>query len=829
MPTVPRLRTAALAAVLLGVLSATPALADDAPAPDLASFGIAPAGPERPDGRSFLSYTAAPGSTIQDHVAVLNQAATPVGLELYGGDIVQGDRGLAVVPHAQANTDAGSWLVLGGPEQITVPGQTTATGIGYTIVPFTVSIPANAQPGDHVGGIVASLVTTGSGGANSPAIQLDQRVAARVYVTVSGDLAPGLEVGGLTATWEPDGVLGRGTVTVTYTVRNTGNMRMAVQPSARVAGPFGLLSTRAQAERIDELLPGGQQQQTVTVDGVWPAVLESVQVSADALAPSAGVEPELAPVSASVRLWAVPWLLLGLLLVLVGLGTWRLRRRRAGARRPADAPAPTPVHVGSALFERQHDAARSPSRKERGSMRLSKLLTGVLAGSLLAGVVGLAAAGPAAAADEGPLLPGNIRWHTVAGPLDQQTAATTISSGVSPTAGVNPRPWKSLTVDQKCPANTTSAQVGIRIPQVGVPENDWDQVPVGAVWSAVDAQGRFYMDVQPDRLNRAQITTYNEAHPNATGNQFPFIVACRDSGGIGLGYFKTTITVVGGTDPLNYSWSIPAAPALSSGAAATTTTLAATASGADLVLSATVAPAAAGTVTFQENGATLGTGTVTAGVASYTVTAPALGAHTYTASFAPTDPAAFAASTAAPLNVTVGSGPNGTITVTLTVPAAPLGEPGSLVFTVPAGANVALTGQRDTGNTRVTAAGTLPTLTVADTRRDDLLTGWQVNVQASDFTGTAGVVGAKYLGWAPGLPVVTKDAGAPLTAQAGPSVASFLDDATSGGLGASKLLGKSLVNGRGTTTLAAALNLAIPASTAEGSYTSTVTVTLIGG
>ena len=45
----------------------------------------------------------------------------------------------------------------------------------------------------------------------------------------------------------------------------------------------------------------------------------------------------------------------------------------------------------------------------------------------------------------------------------------------------------------------------------------------------------------------------------------------------------------------------------------------------------------------------------------------------------------------------------------------------------------------------------------------------------------------------------------------------------------SQRLAKTTTNGRGTTDLGGVLNLAIPASTPEGSYTSTLTLTLVGG
>jgi hypothetical protein len=166
------------------------------------------------------------------------------------------------------------------------------------------------------------------------------------------------------------------------------------------------------------------------------------------------------------------------------------------------------------------------------------------------------------------------------------------------------------------------------------------------------------------------------------------------------------------------------------------------------------------------------------------------------------------------------------IAVTLGVPRDP-NAPGSLTLVVPAGANVALSGSRDSGNTRVTATADLPAITVDDTRRDDLVTAWQVNVQASDFSGPAGSLSAKYLGWSPAAPSVTPELGSALGAQAGPAVSSALDAASSTGLGTSRLLGGSIASGRGGTSLGATLGLAVQSSTPEGSYSCVLTVTLV--
>jgi hypothetical protein len=461
-------------------------------------------------------------------------------------------------------------------------------------------------------------------------------------------------------------------------------------------------------------------------------------------------------------------------------------------------------------------------------MRIAKSLAAVAAGSMLVAGLAVATAGSASAADNGPLLAGNIYLFKVnaAGAkvsLATATGAEIVTSGTGLT-----RPFASSAVDASCPANTANSQMRIRIPQVGVDPLNWNEVPINAQSGAkVDANGHPYNDSRVDLLTNPTILDYVVAN-GGVNVPLPLTFTCFSAPGAALGYFGTTITMTAPDNLTLTSWSVPAPPTMGTVAAvSTTTTLAAAAAGANLTLTATVAPGSAvGSVTFKEGTTALGSAAVS-GVATYTVTAPTLGAHTYSASFVPTDVTKFLASDAPAQSWTVAAGQGG-IAVTLTVPAVVQTEPGSLTLSVPSSAAVTLSGARDSGNTRVTATATLPAIKVDDTRRSDLLTGWQVNVQASDFAG-AQPISAKYLGWTPAATVTTtvNGSGSLLTTQAGPAVSSFLDAATSAGLSASATLGATTHSGQGSTTLGATLNLAIPSSTPQGSYSSTITVTLI--
>ena len=456
-------------------------------------------------------------------------------------------------------------------------------------------------------------------------------------------------------------------------------------------------------------------------------------------------------------------------------------------------------------------------------MRSTKTLATLAVGAVLAATAMVAVASPASAADEGTnLVSGSAMWFTTVGPLASQSAATQITSGSN---AVN-RPYVSQTTSEVCPAGTLQVDSAIRVPQAGVPEDQWEQIPLTSSTVLQDATGRFYSDNdsngQVDFLDKVGVMAYQVAHPGS--NPYPYITVCRDADAISLGYFRNIVTITG-TTPATLAWSIDS-PLLTGGGptqSATTTTLTATGQGADLLLSAAVTPAAAaGQVTFKEGTTTLGTTAVSGGVATLTVIAPTLTNHTYTADFVPTDAAAYGTSQG---SATIAVGVNATGQIAVTIPAAPVVD-GALTFSVPFDTPVALAGARDSANTRITAAGAFPTVTVTDTRRDGLLGSWEVNAQATDFTGTGATIGAKYLGWTPKTSYLA-DAGSPLVTQAGGAVASFLDNTASAGLASSALLGKAATPGRGVATLNAALALAIPASTTQGTYTSTVTVTLV--
>ncbi|MEU1623634.1 DUF916 domain-containing protein [Streptomyces sp. NPDC005722] len=344
-PISPRHLVAALLAALLA-LPATAAGATAAPPAgvpattrpadgDQVSWGAAPADTSVGKGRSRFTYTLAPGSRVTDALAVVNRSDTTVKLKVYASDaFTTPSGGIDLLTADQRPRDVGSWITVKS-TTLTLKSQQSAT------VPFTLTVPRDATPGDHSGGVVTSLVT----GVQGKAVRLDRRLGSRLYLRVTGPLDPALTVGDLHAAYQ--GTLnpaGSGSLRVTYTVRNTGNVRLKARQMLRTKGLFGLIGQDAGLPGLPEILPGNSLTRTVTVNGVWPGVRLDTDV---VLQPLASDDQPAAlradQVTASRSLWAWPWGQLIVLAALVAAGCayalLRRRRRRKVERAIADAVA----------------------------------------------------------------------------------------------------------------------------------------------------------------------------------------------------------------------------------------------------------------------------------------------------------------------------------------------------------------------------------------------------------------------------------------------------------------------------------------------------------
>lgn len=312
---------AALFAVLLmlvaTILLALPAAADGEEAPSTV-WSLTPAAQEDEDDRVSFRFDVPPGESVEDAVELTNFSAQEATFTLEAADGIVSDSGVFdILPPGEDNEAAGQWVEL-EQQEVTVPADETVT------VPFTVTVPENATPGDQPAGIAAAV----SSGADED-VSMVSRVGTRIHLRVDGDIMPTLAVKDMDVdyqqNWNP---FAPGTATITYTVANEGNVRLGAQQALHLSGPFGIAGADEQPEPIREVLPGSEAQVQVEHD-VWPlfALNSTVELEPQIVGEDE-VDAELTTSSGETTAAAIPIPQLIIVLILGVLIWWLVSSKK---------------------------------------------------------------------------------------------------------------------------------------------------------------------------------------------------------------------------------------------------------------------------------------------------------------------------------------------------------------------------------------------------------------------------------------------------------------------------------------------------------------------
>ena len=304
--------------VLLALLfGAVPA----ARAADNGNWSVYPASSEL-GRRPYFYLSADPGSTLTDQVTVSNRTAGPLTFRLYAADAYNTarDGGFAVRAPNEKQHGIGAWA-RPARDRVTVPAH------GSVTVPYTVTVPEAAEPGDHPGALVA-LDERISPSTGQVAVGVRQAVGARVYLRVNGPTVPALSVENIEFTHDQPLVPGTGesSALISYELYNRGNVTLNPAVALKAEGLFGRDLLQRNLKNIpSELLP----RQRIRLTERWSDAprLEWGHVRLTASARDAKE-------SAEVSFLALPWLA-ALVLAggLAGAGVWA-RVRQSGARVP---------------------------------------------------------------------------------------------------------------------------------------------------------------------------------------------------------------------------------------------------------------------------------------------------------------------------------------------------------------------------------------------------------------------------------------------------------------------------------------------------------------
>ncbi|MFK4222625.1 WxL protein peptidoglycan domain-containing protein [Streptomyces sp. NPDC019890] len=299
---------------LIAVLCAAPA----AHAADNGNWSVYPAASEL-GRRPYFYLSADPGTTLTDRVTVTNKTAAPLTFRLYAADAYNTarDGGFAVRTLKEKQRGVGAWAKPDR-DRVTVPAN------GSVTVPYTLTVPEGAEPGDHPGALVALDERIGAA-TGSVAVGIQQAVGARVYLRVGGPTVPALSVEDVELTHEQPLVpgLGESSALISYTLYNRGNVTLNPKVALKAEGLFGRdLLSRELTKVPSELLP----RQKIRLTERWSDAPQLEWGEVQLTATARDVHE-----SAGVSFFALPWLVALLLAAgATGAAVWaRVRRGRA--------------------------------------------------------------------------------------------------------------------------------------------------------------------------------------------------------------------------------------------------------------------------------------------------------------------------------------------------------------------------------------------------------------------------------------------------------------------------------------------------------------------
>ncbi|MCX4551182.1 DUF916 domain-containing protein [Streptomyces sp. NBC_01387] len=308
-----------LSALLLVLLTALALPVTSAHAADNGSWSVYPTASKAAQ-RPYFSLSADPGEVIRDKVTVANKTAQPLTFLLYGADAYNTDRdgGFAVRGPKEPQHGIGAWVRTDRPK-LTVPPHASVT------VPFTLTVPQNAEPGDHPGALVALDERVDRAGG-PVAVGVRWAVGARVYLRVTGPTVTGIAVEGVKLAHQQPLVPGTGAsrTVISYTLHNTGNVTLSPEVGLKAQGLFGrTLLARGLKKTPSELLPG----QKVRLSEPWQDAPQFDWGEVTLTAHTKDLKE-----SASASFFALPWLAAGILLAGAVAGAVAVRVRRGRVR-----------------------------------------------------------------------------------------------------------------------------------------------------------------------------------------------------------------------------------------------------------------------------------------------------------------------------------------------------------------------------------------------------------------------------------------------------------------------------------------------------------------
>jgi LysM repeat protein len=231
------------------------------------TVGILPAypDPEVKFSNAWFIYKLGAGQTKEDAVRVINNKKETVVVKLYAVDATTtSDGAFALLPEESPRQDVGAWVKLAANE-VEIPPNSEK------LVPFTISVPENADVGDHAGGIVMQEIEGAGKTIAGTGVKIVTRVGVRIYLTIPGEVKKDFEITRFDwrteAKREPNFLkdlldLNKKTV-FTIGLKNKGNVKISPKGKVELYNIFGRKVGDTGESEIGVIFPKGENKESV--------------------------------------------------------------------------------------------------------------------------------------------------------------------------------------------------------------------------------------------------------------------------------------------------------------------------------------------------------------------------------------------------------------------------------------------------------------------------------------------------------------------------------------------------------------------------------------
>lgn len=284
-----------------------------------------PAFPDRNKGW-FIYEQVEPGAVIEDVARVINLDSKKATLAVEAVDAgMNEDGGFGLVGSPADNEDIGKWIELSKTE-VTLPANKEE------IVSFKITVPADAEVGDHIGALAvyqtnpSANKTTKIGGSQ---VSISTRVGARIYLTIKGDIVRGLKL-------LKRSMYGRGQVLMFgLKIKNLGNIRADLRMTAKIYSIWGLYDKKEDIQ-LGQVFP----KKTINIQAAWPGKARpifglywasvTIEDAFKGLNPLNSPLPSSTPIHTWMATFFIPWTQVGILVLILFLiwFFWQMRKWR---------------------------------------------------------------------------------------------------------------------------------------------------------------------------------------------------------------------------------------------------------------------------------------------------------------------------------------------------------------------------------------------------------------------------------------------------------------------------------------------------------------------